>query len=285
MMNRTTKLIITLILCACTALAIIFSDVIWSVILLGVIFSKGLLFKFLLILKKFFFKEGIVSLSTIAWKHVMVSSFFALSKRAIINTITGFFQDRIVKPLIHPLTRYLKVRWKMFKASNLWQKCLTIFFGTIPASFGLWIVGIADAVWLVMKGFSLAKFLTLILKFITVFLVFFQSLWRNWIQPYIDFIVITILVTYVEKIPFIGGVFRRTRITIKWHLRRFHSRRKRIIEEHIDRPVNLLGERIHKHVNQKKEGLAPKETASTTLSDNVKKATEKAKVEAPDKAE
>ena len=43
MMSRTTKLVITLILCACAALAIIFSDVIWSVILLGVIFSKGLI--------------------------------------------------------------------------------------------------------------------------------------------------------------------------------------------------------------------------------------------------
>jgi len=283
-MSRTIKLVITLILCLCSALVIVFSDVIWSVILLGVLFSKGLLLKFILILKKFFFKKGVVSLSTIAWKHVFVSSFFALSKRAIINTITGFFQDRIVKPLIHPLTRYLKVRWKMFKASNLWQKFCTVLFGTIPASFGLWLVGIADAIWLLMKGFSLAKFLTLILKFITVFFVFFQNLWRNWIQPYIDFIVITILVTYVEKIPVIGGIFRRTRITIKWHLRRFHSRRKRIIEKHIDHPVNLLGERIHKHVNKKKEGLAPKDL-STTLSDNVNKVTEKAKDESPDKVE
>ena len=126
MLNRTTKLIITLILCILAALAIIYSDVIWSVILLGVLFSKGLLFKFLVILKKFFFKKGVVSLSTVAWKHVVVSSFFALSKRAIINTFTGFFQERIVKPLIHPLTRYLKVRWRIFKASNLWQKFWTV---------------------------------------------------------------------------------------------------------------------------------------------------------------
>lgn len=283
MLNRTTKLIITLILCILAALAIIYSDVIWSVILLGVLFSKGLLFKFLVILKKFFFKKGVVSLSTVAWKHVVVSSFFALSKRAIINTFTGFFQERIVKPLIHPLTRYLKVRWRIFKASNLWQKFWTVIFGTIPTSLGLWLVGIADAIWLLMKGFSLAKFLTLILKFITVFFVFFQSLWRNWIQPYIDFIVITLLVTYVEKIPFIGGVFRRTRILIKWQLRRFHSRRRRIIEKHIDGPVNMLGERLHKHVNEKKEGLAPKR--STTLSDNVNELAEKKQSETPDKLE
>ena len=283
MLSRTTKLIITLILCILVALAITFSDVIWSVILLGVLFSKGLLFKFLVILKKFFFKKGVVSLSTVAWKHVAVSSFFALSKRAIINTVTGFFQDRIVKPLIHPLTRYLKVRWRIFKASNLWQKFWTVIFGTIPTSLGLWLVGIADAIWLLMKGFSLAKFLTLILKFITVFFVFFQSLWRNWIQPYIDFIVITLLVTYVEKIPFIGAIFRRTRIVIKWQLRRFHSRRRRIIEKHIDTPVNMLSERIHKHVNDKKEGLSPK--TSTTLSDNVNELVEKKQSETPDKLE
>ena len=284
MLSRTTKLVITLILCICTALVIIFNEVIWSVILLGVLFAKGLLFKFLVILKKFFFKEGIVSLSTIAWKHVMVSSFFALSKRAIINTVTGFFQERIVTPLIHPLTRYLKVRWKIFKASNLWQKIYTVIFGTIPASFALWLVGIADAVWLLMKGFSLAKFLTLLLKFITVFFVFFQNLWRNWIQPYIDFIVITILVTYIEKIPFIGGVFRRTRIMIKWYLRRFHSRRKRIIYKHIDMPVNSLSERIHKHVNRKKEGLKPTDLKGT-FGSTVEKVTKKVELDKADKVE
>ena len=135
-----------------------------------------------------------------------------------------------------------------------------------------------------MKGFSLAKFLTLILKFITVFFVFFQNLWRNWIQPYIDFIVITLLVTYIEKIPVLGALFRRTRISIKWHLRGFHHRKKRIIEKHIDHPVNMLGERIHKHVNEKKEGLKPKDTEGT-LSENVNKFTEKKKQESEDKVE
>ncbi|RVU83735.1 hypothetical protein EOL70_15535 [Leucothrix sargassi] len=284
MLSKTTKLIITLILCIGVVLAVIYNETIWNIILLGLLFGKGLIFKFLVILKKFFFKKGVVSLSTIAWKHVLVSSFFALSKRAIINTITEFFQDRIVKPLIHPLTRYLKVRWKIFKASNLWKKCYTIIFGTVPASFLLWLVGIADAVWMLMKGFSLAKFLTLILKFITVFFVFFQNLWRNWIQPYIDFIVITLLVTYIEKIPVLGALFRRTRISIKWHLRGFHHRKKRIIEKHIDQPVNMLGERIHKHVNEKKEGLKPKDTDGT-LSENVNKFTEKKKQESEDKVE
>jgi len=258
-MSRTIKLIIVLIVCICISLIIIFNDVIWSVILLTIIFFKGLILKFLLVLKKFFFKKGIVSFSTIAWQHVFVSSFFALSKRAIINSISAFFQGRIIKPLIHPLSRYLKVRWRIFKASNLWQKFITIVFGTIPASLLLWLIGIADALAFLMKGFSLAKFLTFLLKFITMFLVFFQNLWRNWIQPYIDLIIITIFVSYIEKIPLIGPVFRRTRIMIRWYLRGFRSRKKNIIENHIDRPVTLLGERINQHVDRKKEGLAPKD--------------------------
>lgn len=266
MLNRTVKLIITLIFCICLSLIMIFNDVIWSAILLAVLFLKGLVFKFLLVLKKFFFKKGIVSFATIAWKRVFVSSFFALSKRAIINNFSAFFQSRIVKPLIHPMTRYLRVRWRIFKASNAWQKFLTILFGTVPASIGLWFIGLADAIALLMKGFSLAKFLTLILKFITVFLVFFQSLWRNWIQPYIDIIIVTIFVTYIEKIPFIGQLLRRIRILIKWQLRRFKSRKKHIIENHIDLPVTLLGERIHKHVDRKKEGLKPKEPESKETS-------------------
>lgn len=272
-MSNMIKLIITLIVCVTTSLIIIFNDVIYSVVLLSIIFIKGFLFKFLFVLKKFFFKKGIVSFATIAWERVFVSSFFALSKRAIINNVSGFFQKRIVKPLIHPLSRYLRVRWRMFKASNLWQKFLTILFGTIPASAALWLIGIADAIGLLMKGFSLAKFLTVILKFITVFFVFFQNIWRNWIQPYIDYIVITIFVSYIEKVPFIGKLFRKTRISIKWQLRGFKSRKKQIIKNHIDRPVTLLSERIHKHVNQKKEDLEPKDAVTkdevTKNNDNV----------------
>lgn len=270
-MSRLVKLIITLMLCISASIIIIFNDVIWTVILLSIVFVKGLLFKFLLVLKNFFFKKGIVSFATIAWKRVLVSSFFALSKRAIINTISAFFQKRIVKPLIHPLSRYLKVRWRIFKVSNLWQKFCTILFGTIPASLALWLIGIAEAIALLMKGFSVAKFLTLILKFIALFFVFFQNLWRNWIQPYIDYIVITIFVSYIEKVPFIGGIFRKTRISIKWQLRHFRSRKKDIIERHIDLPVTLLSERIHKHVNQKKEDLEPTETTTKTSDDINKK--------------
>jgi len=257
MMNRTIKLLITLAICICLSLLIIFNDVVWSILLLSFVFLKGWLFKFLLVVKQFFFKKGIVSYATIAWKKVFVSSSFALSKRAIINTISGFFQNRIVKPLIHPLTRYIRVRWRIFKASSLWKKTATIIFGTIPASLAIWLVGIADAIALVMKSFSLAKFLTLILKFVTVFLLFFKNLWSNWIQPYIDIIVVTLFVTFIEKIPFIGGFFRRMRITLKWELRRFKKSRTRIIEKTIDAPVNILSEKIHKHVDRKKEGLKP----------------------------
>lgn len=263
-MNRTMKLIITLMVCICLSLVIIFSDAIWSFILLSVLFIKSTLLKFLLILKKFFFKKGVVSFANIAWERVFVSSFFALSKRAIINTISGFFQKRLIKPLIHPLTRYLKVRWRIFKGSNLWRKFLTILFGTIPASLALWVIGLADAIALLMKSFSLAKFLTLILKFISLFFLFFQSFWRNWIQPYIDLIVITLFITYIEKIPFIGGIFRRTRITIRWNLRHLRTRKKNIIENHIDRPVNLLSERINKHVDMKKESLESDKTSTST---------------------
>lgn len=254
-MNRTIKLLIILFLCICLALVVVFNDAIWSLLLLFVYFIKGSIIKFLLILKKFFFKKGVVSFVTIAWERVFVSSFFALSKRAIINTISGFFQNRLVKPLIHPLSRYIRIRWKIFKESNFLKKFLTVLFGTVPASIGLWFIGIADVIALLMKSLSLSKFLTLILKFISMFFLFFQNIWRTWIQPYIDLILITIFITYIEKIPFVGGVFRRARITIRWELRHVRNRKKNIIENHIDRPVTLLSERINKHVDKKKEGL------------------------------
>ena len=257
-MSRNVKFIIILLLCVGIVLSVIFNETLWNIILMGLLLAKKLLFKGLIILKKFFFKDGIVSLSTIAWKRVLASSAMALSKRAIVNTITGFFQDRVVKPLIHPLTRYIRVRWRIFKDSSVWKRVATVIFGSIPATLLLWLIGIIDAIMLLLKSFSLAKFLTLILKFIAMFFVFFQGLWKTWVQPYIDLIVVTILFSFIEKIPFIGPLFRRIRITIKWNWRHFKYRKNHVMRHHVDANVNAFGEKIHKHVNKKKEILAAK---------------------------
>ncbi len=257
-MSRNVKFIIILLLCVGIVLSVIFNETLWNIILMGLLLAKKLLFKGLIILKKFFFKDGIVSLSTIAWKRVLASSAMALSKRAIVNTITGFFQDRVVKPLIHPLTRYIRIRWRIFKDSSVWKRVATVIFGSIPATLLLWLIGIIDAIMLLLKSFSLAKFLTLILKFIAMFFVFFQGLWKTWVQPYIDLIVVTILFSFIEKIPFIGPLFRRVRITIKWNWRHFKYRKNHVMKHHVDANVNAFGEKIHKHVNKKKEILAAK---------------------------
>ena len=284
-MSRNTKLFIILSLCVGIVLSVIYNETLWNIILLGALLAKKFLFKGLLILKKFFFKKGIVSFSTIAWKRVLVSSALALSKRAIINTITGFFQERVVKPLIHPLTRYLKIRWILFKASNIWKKITTIIFGSVPATIALWLIGIIDAIMLLLKSFSLAQFLTFILKFITMFLVFFQGLWKTWVQPYIDLIVITILFSFIEKLPIIGPVFRRVRITIKWNWRHFKHRKEHVIKHHVDANVNAFGEKIHKHVNMKKEILAAKvqdKSQKPTTSDEAEHSDDKTNAEKAD---
>lgn len=257
-MSRNVKFFIILLLCVGIVLSVIYNETLWNIILMGLLLAKKLLFKGLLILKKFFFKDGIVSLSTIAWQRVLASSALALSKRAIINTITGFFQSRVVTPLIHPLTRYIKVRWRIFKDSSVWKKITTIIFGSVPATLLLWLIGIIDAILLLLKSFSLAKFLTLILKFIAMFFVFFQGLWKTWVQPYIDLIVVTILFSFIEKIPVIGPMFRRVRITIKWNWRHFKYRKEHVMKHHVDANVNAFGEKIHQHVNKKKEILAAK---------------------------
>lgn len=282
-MSNKVKLIITLLLCIGVVLSVIFDEFLWNIVLLVMLLAKNALFKVLMVLKQFFFKKGVVSLATVAWKKVIISSSLALGKRAIINTITGFFQERIVKPLIHPLTRYLKVRWIMFKASSLWKKTYTILFGSVPASILLWIIGIWDAIALLLKSFSLAKLLTMILKLIMTFFVFFQNVWRTWIQPYLDLIIITVFVTYMEKVPFLGGIIRRLRITIKWKWRHYKRHKDRIIDEHVDQKVNLFSERIHQHVNKKKQLIKELETPVGTQTEvgstDVEKASELEKIE------
>lgn len=268
MLSNKVKLIITLLLCIGVVLSVIFDEFLWNIILLVMLLAKKSLFKILVVLKQFFFQEGIVSIATIAWKKVFLSTSLALSKRAIINAVTGFFQERIVKPLIHPLTRYLKVRWRIFKASTWWQKLYTVIFGSVPASLLLWMVGIWEAITLLLKSFSLAKLLTMMLKLLLSFFVFFQNIWRSWIQPYIDYIIITIFVTYMEKLPIIGAGIRRLRITIKWKWRHYKRHKDRIIDQHVDQNVNLFSERIHQHVNKKKEMMG-EVAASANTSDEL----------------
>lgn len=274
-MSRNIKLFIVLLLCIGIVLSIIYNETLWNIALLGMLLAKKLLFKALIILKKFFFKKGIVSFSFIAWKRVLASSVLALSKRAISNTISGFFQNHILQPLIHPLTRYLKIRWVMFKASSVWMKFTTIIFGSVPATLMLWLIGIIDAITLLLKSFSLAKFLTLILKFIAMFFVFFQGLWKTWAQPYIDLIIVTILFSFIEKLPVLGPIFRRIRITIKWNWRHFKYRREHVMKNHVDANVNAFSEKIHKHVNMKKEIFAAKiqDKSQMSVEDEVDKST------------
>jgi len=267
-LSNKVKLIITLLLCIGVVLSVIFDEFLWNIILLVMLLAKKSLFKILVVLKQFFFQEGIVSIATIAWKKVFLSTSLALSKRAIINAVTGFFQERIVKPLIHPLTRYLKVRWRIFKASTWWQKLYTVIFGSVPASLLLWMVGFWNAITLLLKSFSLAKLLTMMLKLLLSFFVFFQNIWRSWIQPYIDYIIITIFVTYMEKLPIIGTGIRRLRITIKWKWRHYKRHKDRIIDQHVDQNVNLFSERIHQHVNKKKEMMG-EVAASANTSDEL----------------
>jgi len=88
-----------------------------------------------------------------------------------------------------------------------------------------------------------------------MFFVFFQGLWKTWIQTYIDLIVVTILFTFVEEIPVVGPLFRRIRITIKWKWRHFKHRREHVMKHHVDANVNAWGEKIHKHVNNKKKEI------------------------------
>lgn len=150
------------------------------------------------------------------------------------------------------------MRWAIFKASNLWQKTYTIIFGSIPATLMLWLVGIVDAIMLLLKSFSLAKLLTLILKLITLTFVFFHNIWRAWIQPYLDFILITILLTSIEKTPLIGRGVRRLRITLRWKWRKIKAKKERILNQHIDANINKVGEKIHQHVNTQKEKMSAK---------------------------
>lgn len=254
-MSRNLKIFIVSMLVVTIVFTVLFDEFLWELLLVSLVSAKKLLVKLLIISKKFFFKEGVVSFATIAWKHVFITSFIALSKRAVINSGVEFFQTHVFQPLIHPVSRYIRVRWRIFKASNLWKKTYTLIFSIIPATVLLWIVGILDALMLLLHSFSLAKFLTVILKLISLTFLFFQNLWRTWIQPYIDYIIITLLLGYLEKIPVVGRLLRRIRITIRWHWRKLRSKRSKIIDQHVDRNVHRFSERIHHHVNEKKAAI------------------------------
>ncbi len=219
-------------------------------------FLKNLVLRGLWLFKSFIFKGGIVSISNVAWKKVMVTSTIALFKRAWINTLTAFFNQRVKQPLFVPISRYLKYQWLYFKHCNIWKKLFYSVIGLIPTSVILYLSGVWNTLSFFLSKISVAKFLTFILNILTVIFSFFTSFWNNWIQPYIDFIIITVIFGFIEKIPVIGYLFRFIRIMTKRYTRRFHRKKEVMIDQHVDHRVNKIAEHIHQYADERKQALS-----------------------------
>ncbi|MBT5490994.1 hypothetical protein HOK00_01420 [bacterium] len=210
----------------------------------------------------FFFKKGIVSFANLAWKRVLVVSFFALIKRLAINKFTAFFTKRVVKPLLVPGKRWLNMKWGEFKDFPLWKKIASSMIGGIITSFFAYFAGISELIAFLLGKISLAKFLTAILTLLANLKIFFGGLWTRFIQPYLDIIIITIVIGLIEKIPYIGRKIKFSRIMFKWNARRYRRKKDVVMEKHVDKHVKKVVGKLHKHVNKKI--LKQKEKESST---------------------
>nr|CAA6829691.1 MAG: Unknown protein [uncultured Thiotrichaceae bacterium] len=85
-MSKNIKTFLVSMLVVTVVFSIIFEEFLWELLLVGLVSAKNLFIKLLIISKKFFFKNGVVSMATVAWKRVIVTSAVALSKRAVINS-------------------------------------------------------------------------------------------------------------------------------------------------------------------------------------------------------
>lgn len=240
------------ILIALSIVAIGISSYVFSeFLLILLVLLKNTIVKSLMLLKGFVFKGGVVSLYNVYWKKVLSTSSLALLKRVCINSINRLFTEYFIEPVIQPLTRYVKVQWLLFKKYSLWKKLYSGLIGAIPASIILWLVGVVDTLLLLTKSLSLAKFLTAILKLFSGLLMVAGRIWKTLIQPYLDVIVVGILVNYVEKTPFIGYGMRWVRVNLKLIFRRFRLTKKKVVDKHVVVRINTLTDKINKYVDEK----------------------------------
>lgn len=221
----------------------------------GVMYLRYWVVRVLFLAKSFVFVGGVVSFTTIAWKKVLLISVLALLKRAWINSMVAVINHRIKQPLIAPLRLYLKYQWLHFKAYHLWKKALYVLLGLVPSSVALYLIGLWETITYFLGKISIAKFLTLVLAMITEVFGFVMDLWNAWVQPYIDFIIITVVIGFIEKFPVIGYFFRCVRIMGKKYSRRLRHRKNRLLDKHLGHRVNQLAQHIHHCANQKKQAL------------------------------
>ena len=199
----------------------------------------------------FFFKKGIVSFATVAWKRVIIVSFFALAKRLAINKFTAFLSRRILKPLLVPGKRWLKLKWGEFKDFPIWKKIASTVIGGFITSLFAYFAGVSELIAFLLGKISLAKFLTAILALLANLKIFFGGLWDRFIQPYLDIIMITIVIGLIEKLPYVGRKIKLSRVMFKWNIRKYRRKKDVVMKHHVDKHVKKVAGKIHKHVNKK----------------------------------
>ena len=199
------------------------------------------------IVTQFVFKKGVVSFATIAWKRIFFVGGAALFRRFWINFFKKNATEHVVKPLIPYAKEWIKEHMEDFKEHPLWLKFSESAIGVMIVGFVAYFVGFVAFIWKLLQNILTGKFQTFFLSIIGGITKFFGYIWSK-IKPWLDVIIITAFLNFVEKIPFVRSIFHNTKKVKD----KVVEKKDQVIQTAVHKPVNGMANVIKKSTEKKR---------------------------------
>lgn len=190
------------------------------------------------IITTFGFKQGIVSVSTIAWKRIFFVGGTALLRRFWINFFKNNAIEHVVKPLVPHVKLWMKVHFNDFKKQPLWMRASETTIGIAAFAVIGYFVGFLKFVWKLIQSILTGKFQTFLLSIMKVF----GFIWSK-IRPWMDVIAVTAIIKYMEKLSLIRKIFNIREKYVHY--------KDKTIQKLVHKPVNGVANVIKKNAHKK----------------------------------
>ena len=223
-------------------------DFIYALILRAYLFG-------LAIVVKFAFKGGVITMATIAWKRIFFVGGFALVKRFGINFAKKNAVEHVAKPLMPAARTWVAVHFEDFKEQPLWLKFSETTLGVVVIAGVGYFFGLLGYIWTMVEKVLTGKFQSFFLTVLGSITKILGFVWDK-IKPWLDVILITAFIEFLERLPIVKALFHKTRRVKE----KVVERKDKTIRAVVHKPVMKVAEVINNHAEkkiQKRNGRAP----------------------------
>jgi len=210
------------------------------------------LYLFLLaIVTKFVFQKGIVSVATIAWKRIFFVGGAALFKRFWINFAKKNAITHVVQPLMPHVKEWGKAHVEDFKEKPMWIKFSGTTAGVIIITAIGYFFGLIGYLFTLVEKVLTGKFQSFFLTILGSITKMFTFIWDK-ISPWIDIIVMTAVLRFIEKIPGIKTLFQKTKKVKDVVVKTKDDTIQAVVHKPVQAAATVIGNHTKKKLEQRK---------------------------------